>query len=151
MILSLVSDSPVYANLPPGLAMAIEWLLAHIGDDFTPGRYTIGDIPAGEVFVKVEDTTLIPREKASLESHKRYIDIHIPLKGTETIGWAPTSGLKHSRQPYDESLDIEFYGDTAHSLLHVKVGQMAIFFPSDAHAPNIGLGRHRKLCIKIPI
>lgn len=151
MILCHISDSARYASMSAGLAMAIDWLQAHIDDDFIPGRYAIGDTPAGEVFVKVEDTALIPREKASLESHRRYIDIHVPLKSTETIGWAPTSGLKHSRQPYDESGDIEFFGDPAHSLLHIKVGQMAVFFPSDAHAPNIGLGRHRKMCIKIPV
>ena len=73
------------------------------------------------------------------------------LKGTEIIGWAPVESLKHKREEYDADRDVAFYGDAAHSLLHVKVGQMAVFFPEDAHAPNIGLGNHRKLCIKIPL
>ena len=56
MILCHISDSARYASMSAGLAMAIDWLQAHIDDDFIPGRYAIGDTPAGEVFVKVEDT-----------------------------------------------------------------------------------------------
>lgn len=63
MILCHISDSARYASVSAGLAMAIDWLQAHIDDDFVPGRYAIGDTPAGEVFVKVEDTALIPRRK----------------------------------------------------------------------------------------
>ena len=33
----------------------------------------------------------------------------------------------------------------------IRPGQFVIFFPEDAHAPNIGIGRHKKLCIKIAV
>ena len=75
----------------------------------------------------------------------------MPLKGTETMGWTPVGACKHVRQAYDEENDFMTFGDSAHSLLHVKKGQIAVFFPEDAHAPNIGLGNHRKLCLKIPV
>jgi beta-galactosidase beta subunit len=61
------------------------------------------------------------------------------------------SGLKYPHGEYDGERDICFYGDSATIMLHVRVGQMAVFFPEDAHAPNIGIGTHRKLCIKIPV
>ena len=84
---------------------------------------------------------------------KGVIDLGVPdvLKGAETMGWAPVDALHHLQSPYSEEKDVEFYGDSAHSLLDVKVGQMVVFFPEDAHAPNIGLGNHRKLCIKVPV
>lgn len=151
MILCNVADAARYSALSPSMALAIGWLLEHYGEEFVKGSIEIGDAGHGIVTVKCEEPSLMPRERVSLEAHRRYIDIHVPLKGTETIGWAATGSLKHPRETYDTDKDIVFFGDGANSLLHVKVGQMAVFFPEDAHAPNIGLGTHRKLCIKIPV
>ncbi|MCM1067427.1 MAG: YhcH/YjgK/YiaL family protein [Muribaculaceae bacterium] len=151
MIVCSIIDASRYGALSPNLAEAIGWLIDHCADDFAKGKYSIAGSGNAEIFAKCEEPALLPREKAALESHRRYIDIHVPLKGTEIIGWAPVEALKHIRTPYDADADIAFYGDAAHSLLHVKRGQCAIFFPEDAHAPNIGLGSHRKLCIKIPV
>jgi|InofroStandDraft_1065614.scaffolds.fasta_scaffold09705_5 YhcH/YjgK/YiaL family protein len=151
MIVCTIDDANHYKGLSRALDMAIEWLVNNKDTQFVKGVYIIGDSDAGEVFAKCEEPALVPREKAALEAHRRYIDIHVPLKGTETIGWAPVGQLVHVRTPYDESRDIAFYGDAAQTLLHVRTGQCAIFLPEDAHAPNIGLGTHRKLCIKIPV
>lgn len=146
MILCRIDDSDTYSPISAPLAHAMRWLRAFRPEDFAPGELNIGE----GVIVKFEEPALRPREAATLETHREFIDIHVPLKGTETIGWTPTASLCHERTAYDADRDIAFWGDAAHSLLHVKVGQMAVFFPSDAHAPNIGLGNHRKLCIKIP-
>ena len=152
MIICQIQDSARYCAISPALRTAIEWLMNHRTDQFVPGICTIGQSSAGtDITVKCEEPALLPREKARLEAHRRYIDIHVPLKGTESMGWAPTATLKHESAPYSEEHDIAFFGDSAQSLLHIKVGQMAIVFPEDAHAPNIGLGNHRKLCIKIPV
>lgn len=151
MILCSINDADIYTPISPALKTAIDWLVTHRNDAFEKGSVVIGSVGNEDIVVKCEEPAMIPREKAALEAHRRFIDIHVPLKGTETIGWAPVESLKHVREPYDDERDIMFFGDAAHSLLHVKLGQMAVFFPSDAHAPNIGLGNHRKLCIKIPV
>lgn len=151
MILTTIANAGQYRGLSEALDMAIDWLGEHFGDPFVENIVTIGNSASGEVYAKYESPALLPREKAALEAHRRYIDIHVPMKATETIGWAPTDALQHPRGEYDADRDVVFYGDAAHSLLHVKVGQMAVFFPDDAHAPNIGLGNHRKICIKIPV
>lgn len=151
MIVSQIDDIARYRSISRGLELAVDWLMNHRSDEFVKGKYVLGNAGAGEVYVNCEEPPLLPREKAALEAHRRYIDIHVPLKGPETIGWAPTHVLKHVRETYDDGRDVAFFGDAAQSLIHLKVGQCAIFFPEDAHAPNIGLGTHRKLCIKIPI
>ncbi len=153
MILCDISDAARYRAISPLFAEAVDWLLNNAGQEFVKGIWYINPEAATEAGVRVscEEPALLPRDKARLEAHRRYIDIHVPLKGTETIGWAPVASLKHVHEPYDEARDIVFFGDTAQSLLHVKRGQIAVFFPEDAHAPNIGLGNHRKLCIKIPV
>lgn len=67
------------------------------------------------------------------------------------MGWASLADLKLPRGEFNSEKDIIFYGDAATTLLTVHPGQMAIFFPEDAHAPNIGLGTHRKIIIKVPV
>lgn len=151
MILTTLSDSDTYRGISPALDLALEWLAAHAGDTFDKGVTAIDNADGWDISVKCEEPALMPREKAQLEVHRRFIDIHVPLKGTETIGWAPLDALQYVRAPYDAEKDVAFYADAAHSLLHVKKGQIAIMFPADAHAPNIGLGTHRKLCIKVPV
>ncbi len=146
MILCRIGDADTYSAISKPFAHALRWLAAFDPDSFAAGELNIGE----GVIVKFEEPALRPREAATLETHRQFIDIHVPVKGTEIIGWAPAATLRHERTAYDADRDIAFWGDAAHSLLHVKVGQMAVFFPADAHAPNIGLGNHRKLCIKIP-
>ncbi len=148
MILCDISDSERYCNISPAVAQAIGWLRGHCNDEIVDGSYEVGGLG---VIVNAQSTALLPREKVQLEAHKKYIDIHVPLKGVEIIGWASLAGLNYVHQPYDEDTDLAFYGDMATCLLHVHPGQIAIFFPEDAHAPNIGIGNHRKLCIKIPV
>lgn len=149
MILCDISSASRFAVLSPSLDEAIEWLIQHRNDAFTKGSLQIGN--EGRITVKCEEPHLMPPEKSELEAHRKYIDIHVPLKDVETIGWAPVAALKYPHGEYDETRDICFFGDSATSLLHVRVGQIAIFFPEDAHAPNIGIGNHKKLCIKIPV
>lgn len=123
------------------------WLGA-IANDIAQGRHDIGAYD----YANVESLALRAREDAPLEAHRRYIDIHIPLDGPETIGWAPTDTLTHIVAPgYNAEQDIAFYEDKAHTFLDVQPCQCAVFFPEDAHAPNIGIpGKtHRKICVKI--
>lgn len=149
MILCDITNADRFSQLTPALGEAIAWLTAHRNDSFKKGEFNIGS--DDRITVKCEEPHLLPLEKSELEAHRRFIDIHVPLKDVETIGWAPLPALKYPHGQYDEERDICFYGDSATSLLHVRVGQIAIFFPEDAHAPNIGTGNHRKLCIKIPL
>ncbi len=146
MIACNLNDSDRYRSLSPRIDAALTWLRDNITSLPEPG--TCIEIADG-VTVKSEAPALVPIEKACLEAHRRYIDIHVPLRGMETIGWAPVAALVYPRGEYDEAKDVIFYGDASQSRLHLRPGQIAIFFPEDAHAPNIGLGNHRKLCVKI--
>lgn len=147
MIVCLINESQRYEGCHPLLGFALEWLRNADMATLPKGKTDIGH----GITVSCEEPALLPREKVSLEAHRRFIDIHVPVKGTETIGWAPVCYMRHPRADYDADRDVIFFGDAATSLLHLPVGQMAVFFPEDAHAPNIGLGNHRKLCIKIPV
>ncbi len=148
MILGDLNATERIANLSNEIAEALKWISSHRKDEFKPGKIEI--IP-NKIYVNCEEVAMIPREKQMLEAHRRYIDIHIPISETEIIGWAHIDNLKNVLHPYDDERDIEFYGDKPQVHLPVYPGQYAIFFPEDAHAPNIGIGNHRKFCIKIAI
>lgn len=147
MILSTIKDGATYSGISPLIKEAIEWLQNWNEADFKPGK---AELPGG-IIVKFQEPALVPAEKARFEAHKRFIDIQVPLKGVEIMGWAPIDDLKNVIEPYNEEKDVVFLGDSTQNLINVYPGQMAIFFPEDAHAPNIGIGNHRKLCIKIPV
>lgn len=147
MILCNIKDAWRYSALSPLMAKAIEWLENYNQSEFVDGQIDLG----GGMLVKCQSPALLPREKSRLEVHRRFIDIQVPVKGVEIMGWAPVDSLKHPLVAYDDAKDVAFYGDTSASLLHVHPGQMAIFFPEDAHAPNIGIGNHRKIVVKIPV
>lgn len=148
MILGELNNPGKTDGISQEINEALSWAKEHIRDKFQPGKT---ELASGRITVNHEEVAMTPKEKKMLECHRRYIDIHIPLTEVEVIGWSALNNLRNLIEPYDEEKDIEFYGDTAQVHIPVYPGQFVIFFPEDAHAPNIGIGNHRKLCIKIPV
>ena len=91
-------------------------------------------------------------EAAKLEAHRHYIDIQIPLGGSEGYGWRPTQELTQSVAGYQAERDVEFFHDPASAHIHVRPGEFLILFPEDAHAPLIGNEAEiKKLVFKIAV
>lgn len=146
MIIGTLDNIERFRTLDSLIFTALEWAAAHVGDPFVKGSQWIVE---DKVKVNSEEVAMLPRERCRLEAHRLWADIHIPLSADERIGWAPTESLRNLTEPYDEERDIAFYGDSAQVIVNVLKKQFVILFPEDAHAPNIGVGNHRKLCIKI--
>ena len=77
-----------------------------------------------------------PVSRAQFEAHRNYIDVQVVWKGMECIAVAPVQGLK-VLAPYDPAKDIEFYRFHQSTMLLMKPGMAAVFYPCDAHAPCI--------------
>lgn len=148
MILGEINNLAQIKTGNPLLNEALQWVALHYKDPFEKGTIELFD---GRVKVNSETVAMLPQGKQMLEAHRRFIDIHVPISSEETIGWASLKHLRNITQSYDPEKDIEFYGDEPQSYISVRSGQCAIFFPEDAHAPNIGVGRHKKYCVKIAI
>ncbi|WP_201301060.1 YhcH/YjgK/YiaL family protein [Sunxiuqinia indica] len=118
-------------------------------DSIPPGRYPIvGD----SVFATV---TLAPSKKIDVskwESHHEYIDIHHVIKGKEMIGMSPLLALT-IRDAYDPEKEIMFWEDHGgRSYYEATPGNFFIFFPDNAHRPNIeipGYDPVKKVVVKI--
>ena len=149
MILGEISDLAKITTGDELINEAIRWVAQHYKDDFDAGSFAIRE--DGRIKVNAEVVAMLPQGKQMLEAHRKFIDIHVPISSDETIGWASLKHLRNITKKYDSEKDIEFYGDEPQSFISVYPGQCVIFFPEHAHAPNIGVGLHKKYCIKIAI
>jgi YhcH/YjgK/YiaL family protein len=111
------------------------------------GKYPIdGD----NVFASVTADSSKNFDKTTWESHRKYIDLQYVINGEELIGVYPVSKATVTKA-YDEKRDAANY--SADGKLYSAVpGIFFLFFPSDAHRPNITPGGNKvvkKIVIKI--
>lgn len=97
------------------------------------------------------ETQLKPEAEARLETHRKYIDIQIPISCAESYGWRSLATLTDSETGYDEINDIEFFRERPTTYLTLQPGEFVIFFPEDGHAPLIGDGSIRKIILKVAL
>lgn len=141
MIHDLLTNLTLYRPVHPNLALAIDWITA-TNLSTLPADGVRKAIRGDDVLVIVASyTTLLP-DAYIWESHRKYIDIQILLRGEEHIGVTPLDDALMIVTPYDQAKDAEFYAkDTRPSAtLHMRPGAFAIFFPHDAHGPNQAIG-----------
>jgi YhcH/YjgK/YiaL family protein len=150
MILCPVEDFRRYAALHPAFATVAECLERTDLDALPEGRT---DPPGGGFHLSASPHARTrPAAEAPLEAHRAYIDVQVVLEGVDTLGWAPVAACREIAQPYDPAKDIVFFRDAPQALLQLLPGQLAVFFPEDAHAPLIGGGeRIRKVVVKVPV
>ncbi len=94
------------------------------------------------------------RAEGYFESHRKVIDVQVVLDGEELMEVADIARMT-VRQPYEADRDLIIYEDsTDASLFRVFPGQVAIFFPTDAHMPTLRVRAApvlvRKAVVKIP-
>lgn len=89
------------------------------------------------------------KEEAQLEIHNKYIDVQVVLDGVETMGWKARENCSAPIDNYDADKDFQFYKDSAETWVDVHAGQLAIFFPEDAHAPLVSAGFIHKVVVKV--
>ena len=113
------------------------------------GKYPIdGD----NVFASVTADSSKNFDKTNWESHRKYIDIQYVINGEEMIGVYPVAKATITKE-YDEKRDAANYAADG-KLYSATPGTFFIFFPSDAHRPNITPGGNlvvKKIVIKVKV
>lgn len=95
------------------------------------------------------------RADGFFESHRKFIDVQTIFEGEELMEVADIARMT-VRQPYNPERDLIVYQDnTDASLLRVFAGQIAVFFPADAHMPTLRIRSEpvlvRKCVVKVPV
>ncbi len=126
---------------------AFAFLREHNADSLPKGKYIVdGD----NVTVSVTEDASKDFEKTSWESHRKFIDLQYIVSGEEKMGVYPVTKAVVTKE-YDEKKDVANY--TAPGKFYVAgPGKFFLFFPSDAHRPNITPGGNKvvkKIVIKV--
>lgn len=102
------------------------------------------------------DTKPIVADNVVLESHKKYIDIQMVLRGAEGIAWYHTDKLE-TKMEYDSEKDLIFYERTQEPIARVDVypGHFCLLYPEDAHSPQLQVGDKieniKKVVVKVAV
>ncbi len=124
------SDSPLWRRAFEHLL----WLDADAADtEMTP-------LEGEDLMARVMTYPTRPVADAVLEAHDRYVDIQMSISGGERIDWFPRAALA-VETPYDPDSDAVFFerpGIAPVSIPNLP-GRFAVFFPEDAHSPQLAL------------
>lgn len=146
MIIAPLADSARYEMLNPLFKQAFDFIREADLSSLEPGPHVLAE---NALIVMVNEPVMKTPEKARMEIHREFVDIHVPLSREERFTWKDAAELKQPSEPFHAEKDAQHYGDEPSTSFVVKPGQFAVFFPEDAHAGCIGEGMIRKLVIKV--
>ena len=148
MIIDSLRNAHLYSNLSPRFQRAFAYLRETDLVGLEVGKY---ELEGSQLFVAVQEYTTRLENQGKWEAHQRYIDIQYIVQGTEKIGYAPLSQVQLGE--YNEAKDFQALmaeGD----YLTLRAGDFAVFFPEDAHKPNMAIGEPiqvKKAVVKIAV
>jgi YhcH/YjgK/YiaL family protein len=117
---------------------AFAFLKDHDLNKMEKGKYPIdGD----NVYATITEDTSKDFEKTNWESHRNYIDIQHVINGEEKIGVYPVSKATVTKE-YDAQKDVANYSAKG-KFYSATPDNFFIFFPTDAHRPNITPGGNK--------
>lgn len=89
------------------------------------------------------------------ESHRAYIDVQVIVSGEELMGVVDVSQLSVAEDLTPEKDVIFFNAYEDASVLRVRAGEVAVFYPVDAHKPCVTAGaasvQVHKTVVKVPV
>ena len=150
MILDSLENLKLY--LPKGCSEEVVQFAGSVSPDMTDGESVILE---DVVFSRIMTLLTVDRKQGVLESHRSFVDIQIVLAGQEIIEVWPTTELKE-KLPYNRDKDVVLYQipDLSFLRLVLQPGYFAVFFPQDAHMPQIAIAEEtslRKLVVKVSV
>ena len=145
MLVGNINDAKQFIADNPNMAEAIKYLQS---SDLEALQTGIHKIDGDRLYVNMVRADGLG-EKAVLETHERYADVHFTISGQERIGFRDKANCKQSRNGYHREKDYELFDDNIEKWVPVPSGAFAVFFPEDAHAPLGGNGSIHKAVVKV--
>ena len=139
MIFAKISDRDDYRGISPLLDKALECLepdfLAGVGTQRT-------SIDGDRVYATLNVFETAPEEETFYESHRRYLDIHVPLQGTERMDIAHPNELALNLGKSNEASDFFAYEGDAREKesMILTPGSFLVACPGDAHRVKMQAG-----------
>jgi biofilm protein TabA len=148
MILDTIDSLGFYRLLLPQLDIVAKFLAGRRLPELPPGK---AEIDRG-IFVISDSYTLKPPSEKIIEYHRKYVDLHLMVEGSERIGNAPLNMCVPDGDYNPEKDFGALSGDCQY--FHLLPESFAVFFPHDAHRTGLQYDatapQVRKLVFKIP-
>ncbi len=153
MIIGKLSESQAYHFLLANpLWKAAFQELEKLSEETPLGDYALPDFPEAIVKVMRYDTKELV--DCRFETHRKHVDLQYTIAGAEMILWRDREELKEDGE-FDEEKDLQFYHpDDSKTAVHKTKGCFSIYYPADAHRPQLGDGQFTsvfKAVIKLPV
>lgn len=148
MIIDNIKNASLYYNVHKRFKKAFDFLETIDFNNCNEGKF---EVEGNNIKSIISTNKLKDKNNALLETHQKYIDIHIPISDSETFGWKSAKKLENSTDNYDSDKDFELFRDTPTTYFTISPGEFVIFLSDDAHAPLIGIGELKKIIFKIAI
>ena len=111
------------------------------------------------IFIVLQRVTTMLPEETFFEAHRANLDVHVPLEGAESIGYAPLGDRLVPGGPIpvfqgDDVTYAPFASDAEMSVMRLVEGMYALFGPEDVHMPKLqtdGPSPLRKIVVKVPV
>jgi len=126
---------------------AFAFLASHDLKSMPKGKYPID---SNFVYATITEDPSKDVDKTTWESHRKYVDLQYVIDGEERIGVFPVAKAQVEKE-YDETKDVANYIADG-PLQTATPAVFFLFFPTDAHRPNITPGGNKvvkKIVIKI--
>lgn len=147
MIVDTLDHLNLYTSLNPLFGEVVKFIQEHDLNTLENGKHLIR---GKELFVNITDAEGKDEADATFETHRRMLDIQIPLDNNESYGYMPTAQLPEAA--YNEEKDVtKYHGVASPTIVNCKPGEFAIFFPQDGHKPCIGKGKIHKAIFKVSV
>ena len=145
MVVDTMENLEKYVSLNPLFEEVVKFVKEHDLMTLEVGKHPIkGD----DLFLNIAVAKGKTDEEAVFETHRRMLDIQIPLDAPEAYGFIPLSDLPEAE--YNDAKDVTKYpGVASPTLVNCKPGDFAIFWPQDGHKPCVGSGEIRKAIFKV--
>lgn len=138
MILAKNSEALRYRGIHPRLDAVLE----RLNDGFLS---SVGHEPVkleGDMLYATRfDYETLPLEETFFEAHKKYLDVHVMLEGSERVDIASPDALTL----FEHSGDFYAYRGEAEQSLVIRPGEFLVVFPDDAHRIKICRGEPERV------
>jgi biofilm protein TabA len=140
------------AALSSAMRKGLDFLEQAQNQDLPDGRI---EIDGSTVYALVQSYTSKPRDGIRFEAHRKYVDLQYVVDGEEYEGWASLPQMDVT-DAYNPEKDIARGTAPAAdlTLVRLKAGQLAIFYPTDAHAPGLAIDAPmpiKKIVVKVAV
>ena len=128
MIFGNINHEKTYSILSKDLLTWFEYTKKNSLADFEKGSYKID---GNEIFVNIVGYETCEKEDRFWEAHKKYIDVHLLLEGSEKIALNFIENLE--QKEYEEESDFLPLEGEPNSYVELKKGDFLVCYPEDAH------------------